>query len=132
MLTRNLLSTFGLIALLAFAGCTTPVAIDPVRSSEDVAAYRAGTFTGPINASPDRIFVEAIRIMDSEGYFRTGELHRSNQISIFARRVGDEKVTVRIRPAEEGGSNFSIRIGRGNLPESQSLYSKIRAAVKGR
>jgi hypothetical protein len=130
MLMHKLLFSLGLTALIALMGCTTPVAIDPVKSSEDTAAYRAGTFTGPINASPDRIFIQAIQIMDREGYFRTGELHRSNTISIFARRVGDEKVTVRIRPSEEGGSNISIRIGRGNLPESQSLYSKIRAAVR--
>jgi hypothetical protein len=130
MLAQKLLLSLALTAIIALMGCTTPVAIDPVHSSEDTAAYRAGTFTGPINGSPDRIFVKAIRTMDREGYFRTGELHRPNDISIFARRVGDEKVTVRIRAAEEGGSNISIRIGRGNLPESQSLYSKIRAALR--
>jgi hypothetical protein len=130
MLARKLLLTFGISAIFALLGCTTPVAIDPVHSSEDTAVYSTGTFTGPINASPERIFVQAIRVMDREGYFRTGELHRPNDITIYARRVGDEKVTVRLRAAEEGGSNISIRIGRGNLPESQSLYSKIRAAVR--
>jgi hypothetical protein len=130
MLMHKIIFSSGLIALVAMLGCTTPVAIDPVRNSEDTATYRSGTFTGPINASPERIFREAIRVMDKEGYFRTGELHRKNDISIFARRVGDAKVTVRMRVADEGGSNVSIRIGRGNLPESQSLYSKIRAAVK--
>ena len=29
------------------------------------------------------------------GYFRTGELHRETSITIYARKVGDEKVTVR-------------------------------------
>jgi hypothetical protein len=60
-------------------------------------------------------------------YFRTGELHKDNAISIYARKVGDEKITVRISqqtdPEVEEESEIRIRVGNlGNLAESQVIY----------
>ena len=124
----TLLATISLI--FAFSGCTTPVAIDPISGQEQTASFSGGTFTGPLNATPDRVFRRTIRVMDETGYFRTGEVHRENRITIYARRVGDQRVTVRIERGEETPSVISIRIGAtGNLAESQVLYAKIREAL---
>ena len=114
-----------------FAGCATPVSIDPMADQKDhTAEYRAGFFYAPIDANAGRIFRTAIRELDAMGYFRTGELHDDAQITIYARKVGDERVTVRIEQIAPGQSEIRIRVGRfGNLPESQRIYAQIRGAI---
>ena len=115
---------FFFIALLA--GCTTPVAVDPVSGQQQNAQYTAGYFYGTLNGNASTVFQTAIHIMDDLGYFRTGELHKIDHSVIYARKVGDEKVTVRITQLSPDQSEVRIRIGiLGNLPESQLLYGKI-------
>jgi hypothetical protein len=128
-----------LITLLAicasiFTGCTTPVAIDPQTGQEQLAEYRAGYFYAALDAPIGQIFKASIRELDNLNYFRTGELHKDNAISIYARKVGDEKITVRISQqtdAEvEEESEIRIRVGNlGNLAESQVIYARIRDAL---
>ena len=119
-----------LIVSLIIVGCSTPVAIDPMTSQEQTARYQAGYFYGPLNADALQSFKATIRQMDAMGYFRTGELHEDDSITIFARKVGDEKVTVRIEQVEAGLSEIRIRVGKlGNLAESQNIYAKIRDAL---
>ena len=68
--------------------------------------------------------------MDELGYFRTGEIHRNTYVNIYARKVGDQKVVVRIKQTAPAQSELRIRIGNlGNLPESQFLYASIRDAL---
>lgn len=119
-----------LLALL-FSACTTPVAINPESSSEpQTAKYRAGYFYGPVDAESHEVFRVAIRKMDELGYFRTGELHKNSSITIYARKTGDKKVTVRISQLAPGRSQIRIRYGTyGDLAESQTLYSQIRKAL---
>jgi len=124
-----------LISLLAlatvfFSACTTPVAIDPVSGQEQTAKYQAGYFYAPIDAAPLTIFRNAIRVLDENGYYRTGELHKETTITLYARKVGDGKVTVRIEHLPDGQSELRVRVGRlGNLAESQFIYAKIRDAM---
>ncbi len=125
----SLLSLLTLITVL-FSGCTTPVAIDPVSGQEQTAKYQTGYFYAPLDYDSGKIFRTAIREMDAMGYYRTGELHKDTSITIYARKVGDEKVTVRISQIAPGQSQIRIRIGTlGNLAESQVIYSKIRDAM---
>ena len=68
------------------------------------------------------------------GYFRTGELHKETAITIYARKIGDEKVTVRVSQATDpeatAQSEIRIRVGNlGNLAESQTIYAHIRDAL---
>jgi len=113
-----------------FSGCTTPVAIDPVSGSEQTAYYQAGYFVAPVDQPPVSVFKTAIREIDAMGYYRTGELHKDASITIYARKVGDEKVTVRITPLDPGTSQLRIRVGSlGDLAESQVIYAKIRDAL---
>lgn len=94
------------------------------------AEYRAGYFYAPLNAPIGEIFKTSIRELDEMGYFRTGELHKETYITIYARKIGDEKITVRAKQLAEGQSEVRIRVGKlGNLAESQAIYARIRDAL---
>lgn len=130
---NTVLAIFTLIA----AGCTTPVAIDPQSGQDQNAKFQAGYFYAPMNADIRQVFDVAIRELDAMGYYRTGELHKENYIMIYARKVGDEKVTVRLfypsansNLIESGKSAIRIRVGAfGDLAESQKIYASIRNAL---
>ena len=124
------------LGLFVLGGCTTPVAIDPATGQDQTAEFKAGFFYGPLNAPIDEVFRVAIREIDDMGYFRTGELHRETSITIYARKVGDEKVTVRAlflltqKASPQDKNMLRIRVGMlGNLPESQAIYARIRDAL---
>lgn len=124
------------LGLLLLSGCTTPVAIDPQTGMDQTASYQTGYFYGPLDAPIDKVFRTAIRELDDMGYFRTGELHRETSITIYARKVGDQKVIVKTYiPSEgeelpEGQTKLRIRVGTmGSLPESQAIYARIRNAL---
>ncbi|WP_269522228.1 DUF3568 family protein [Coraliomargarita parva] len=122
--------SLAVLAALFASACTTPVAIDPKTGQEQTARFTAGYFYGPIDAEAGTIFRTAIRQLDNMGYFRTGELHKDASITIYARKVGDEKVTVRIAQLAPGQCEMRIRVGSlGNLPESQKIYATIRDAL---
>lgn len=127
---KEILLTLLTLSALILSGCTTPVAIDPMSGEEQTAEYRVGTFYAPANASIGQVFRVAIRELDDMGYFRTGELHRDNSITIFARTTGDKKVKVQAARSEEGGTEIRIRVGRlGDLARSQKIYARIRDAL---
>ena len=131
---KAILNTVLAIFILIAAGCTTPVAIDPQTGEEQTAKYQAGYFYAPLNAEIGQVFRTAIRELDAMGYYRTGEIHNNNSITIYARKVGDKKITVKSyypHDAEEGAvSKIRIRVGSfGNLAESQTIYARIRDAL---
>ena len=122
--------TFLSICAVIITGCTTQVSVDPMSGVLKTAKYQAGFFTAPIDAPVDQIFKEAIVAVDALGYFRTGELHKATSVTVYARKVGDQKVTIRIGPPTDeeatAQSEVRIRIGvLGNLAESQAIYSRI-------
>ncbi|PXA03609.1 hypothetical protein DDZ13_11555 [Coraliomargarita sinensis] len=131
------LNTVLAIFILIAAGCTTPVAIDPQTGEQQTAKFQAGYFYAPLDADIGTVFRTAIRELDEMGYYRTGELHKEKYITIYARKVGDEKITVKsYYPsknsdlAEAGKSALRIRVGKfGNLAESQMIYARIRDAL---
>lgn len=134
---KAILNTVFASFILIAAGCSTPVAINPASSQEPTARYQAGYFYAPLDADIHQVFKTAIRELDAMGYYRTGELHQENYIMIYARKVGDEKVTLRAyypapnaKIATAGTSALRIRVGRfGDLPESQKIYARIRDAL---
>lgn len=120
----------GFVFLGLFSACTTPVAIDPLNNPEQVADYKAGYFYATLGNDAGTIFRTAINEMDELGYFRTGELHSNEAITILARKVGDQKVQVRIKQLAPEQVEIRIRIGvLGNLAESQTLYEHIKDAL---
>ena len=128
-----ILAIFTLIA----AGCTTPVAIDPKTGQQQTAKFQTGFFYAPLDADINQVFRTAIRELDEMGYYRTGELHKERYITIYARKIGDEKITVRCyypaensKLADSGQSAIRIRVGKfGDLAESQKIYAAIRDAL---
>lgn len=131
------LNIFLAIFILIAAGCTTPVAIDPQSGEQQTAKFQAGYFYAPLDADIGQVFRTAIRELDAMGYYRTGELHKEKAITIYGRKIGDEKFTVRAyypsknsKLAESGKSAIRIRVGKlGNLAESQVIYARIRGAL---
>jgi len=123
------------ICALIISGCTTPVAIDPQTGQSQTAEYRLGFFYAPLDAPLGKIFQASIAELDDMGYFRTGELHKEDAITIYARKVGDERITVRAYtplPDDtfQSQSVLRIRVGKlGNLAESQQIYARIRDAL---
>lgn len=118
------------ICAVIITGCTTQVMVDSMNGELKTAKYQAGFFTAPVDAPVDQIFKVAITAVDALGYFRTGELHKQSSVMIYARKVGDQKVTVRIGPPTDeettAQSEVRIRIGNlGNLAESQAIYDRI-------
>ncbi|MEC8333484.1 MAG: DUF3568 family protein [Verrucomicrobiota bacterium] len=118
------------ICAVIITGCTTQVVVDSMNGELKTAKYQAGFFTAPVDAPVDQIFKLAITAVDAMGYFRTGELHKQSSVMIYARKVGDQKVTVRIGPPTDeettAQSEVRIRIGNlGNLAESQAIYDRI-------
>ena len=125
----SLITLFSILFLI-FSGCTTPIAIDPQTGADQKAIFKAGFFYATIEADSSDIFRAAITKMDELGYFRTGEIHKNTYVSIYARKVGDQKVVVKIKQLAPAQSELRIRIGNlGNLPESQFLYASIRDAL---
>ncbi|ADE54129.1 DUF3568 family protein [Coraliomargarita akajimensis] len=130
----TLFTVFLALSTLFFAGCKTHVAIDPETGAEQTAVYSGGYLRGPIEGNLKEAFLRAIRELDEMGYYRTGERHGDNFIEIYARKVGDQKVVIRIRPVggdtETGAPGYTearIRVGSwGNLAESQKIYAGIR------
>ena len=122
----SLITTFLFLSI----GCRTSVAVDPFTGQEQTAIYQSGYFYATVPEDADTLFETVIRTMDKMGLLRTGEIHRDAFINIYARKVGDEKVVVRIRQVAPGKSEIRIRVGMlGSLPESQVIYAKIRDAL---
>ena len=125
-LTALLLATVVFLA----AGCRTSVATDPMVGRQQTAVYQAGFLYAYLDADADKVFRTAIRAIDNLGILRTGEVHKEDYINIFGRKVGDEKVVVRIRQVVQGQSEIRVRVGFfGNLPESQMIYAKINEEI---
>ncbi len=125
-----LIALFG-IATLFITGCETQVAVDPDTGADQTARYQAGFFFGILEGELADTFRTTIQTLDEKGYFRTGERHLKTAVSIYARKVGDEKIVVRLKQTPEAGElEVRIRVGNmGNLAESQTIFAAIREAL---
>ena len=101
--------------------------VDPKNDSTITAQYQLNTLVGSVETDMDTAFRASIAALDTLGYFRTGEVHKEDNILILSRKVGDEKVYVNVFKVSEEQSDIHIRIGIiGSLPESQALLSEIQ------
>lgn len=119
------------IAALFSTGCETQVAVDPNTGVDQTARYQAGFFFGMVEGELADTFRTTIQTLDDMGYFRTGERHEETYINIYARKVGDEKISLRLKQTpEEGILEMRIRVGNlGNLAESQTIYAHVIDAL---
>ena len=126
----KIITLLATVIVSAFAGCRTPVAIEPMTGKQQTAIYQAGYFYAKLDVDSDTVFRTAIRAIDQMGILRTGEIHGNDYVTIHGRQIGDKKILVRIRPISSDQSEVRVRVGTiGNLPESQMIYAKIRDAL---
>ena len=117
------LATFFLVA------CQS-VTVNPKNDSSSTARYQLNSLVSVFETDTDSAFRASIQALDLLGYFRTGEIHGELETSVFARKVGDEKIVVRITELSPEQSQISIRVGMiGNLPESQIILAEIEDII---
>ena len=117
------LATFFLVA------CQS-VTVNPKNDSSSTARYQLNSLVSVFETDTDSAFRASIQALDLLGYFRTGEIHGELETSVFARKVGDEKIIVKITELSPEQSQVSVRIGLvGNMPESQVILAEIEDMI---
>jgi hypothetical protein len=114
------------ICIISFFLVSCQVAVDPKNNAGATAYYQANTLIATVETDVDTAFRASIQALDSLNYFRTGEVHKEEFTTILSRKVGDERVVVKISKITPEQSQIQVRIGIvGNLPESQSIIAEI-------
>ena len=117
------LATFFLVA------CQS-VTVNPKNDSSSTAKYQINSLISVFETDSDTAFRASIQALDLLGYFRTGEIQGELETSIFARKVGDVKIVVKITELSSEQSQVSVRIGLvGDMPESQVILAEIEDMI---
>ena len=117
------LATFFLVA------CQS-VTVNPKNDSSSTARYQLNSLVSVFETDTDSAFRASIQALDLLGYFRTGEIRGELETSVFARKVGDVKIIVKITELSPEQSQVSVRIGLvGNMPESQVILAEIEDMI---
>lgn len=120
-----------LLASFFLVACQS-VTVNPKNDSSSTAKYQLNALITVFETDTDTAFRASIQALDILGYFRTGEKHNESEIFVFARKVGDEKIVVRITEISPEQSQVSVRIGTiGNMPESQVILAEIEDSILG-
>ena len=117
------LATFFLVA------CQS-VTVNPKNDSSSTARYQLNSLVSVFETDTDSAFRASIQALDLLGYFRTGEIQSELETYVFARKVGDVKIIVKITELSPKQSQISVRIGLvGNMPESQVILAEIEDMI---
>lgn len=117
------LATFFLVA------CQS-VTVNPKNDSSSTAKYQLNSLVSVFETDSDSAFRASIQALDLLGYFRTGEIRGELETSVFARKVGDIKIIIKITELSPEQSQVSVRIGLvGNMPESQVILAEIEDMI---
>ncbi len=120
-------------AAIPFTGCTTKTHV-PENAQSPISDWNSvmGTLTIYYpQSSMEEVFNATKKGLDEIKYFRTGETPAKDRISVFARAVGDVKVTVdiavRVDVKTKAKTTYAvISYGTwGNLAESQKIAGVI-------
>lgn len=132
-MTTSVIRSITLFTLASFflVACQS-LTVNPKNDSSTTAKYQLNSLISVFETDSDTAFRATIQALDLLGYFRTGELHGEIETSVFARKVGDEKIVVKIIELTPEQSEIHIRIGLiGNLPESQVILAEIEDIILG-
>ena len=122
------ISTLGLAAFF-LVSCQS-VTVNPKNDSSSTAKYQINSLISVFETDSDTAFRASIQALDLLGYFRTGEIRGELETSIFARKVGDVKIVVKITELSSEQSQVSVRIGLvGDMPESQVILAEIEDMI---
>lgn len=130
-MTTSAIRFISTLALASFflVACQS-ITVNPKNNASSTAKYQINALVSVFETDTDTAFRASIQSLDLLGYFRTGEIHGELETSIFARKVGDEKIAVRITELSPEQSQISIRVGMiGNLPESQIILAEIEDII---
>lgn len=120
-----------LLASFFLVACQS-VTVNPKNDSSSTAKYQLNALVSVFETDTDTAFRASIQALDILGYFRTGETHDERETFVFARKVGDKKIVVRITELSPEQSQVSVRIGLiGNMPESQVILAEIEESILG-
>ena len=125
-----------LLASFILVACQS-VTVNPKNDSSSTAQYHLNTLVSVFETDTNSAFRASIQALDILGYFRTGEIRDENvndtlQTSVFARKVGDEKIVIKITELSAEQSQISVRVGiLGNMPESQVILAEIEDILLG-
>lgn len=130
-MTTSVIRFISTLALASFflVACQS-LTVNPKNNSSTTAQYQLNALISVFETDTDTAFRASIQALDLLGYFRTGEIHSELETSVFARKVGDEKIVVKIINLSPEQSQVSIRVGMiGNLPESQVILAEIEDMI---
>ena len=130
-MTTSVIRFISTLALASFflVACQS-LTVNPKNKSSTTAQYQRNALISVFETDTDTAFRATIQALDLLGYFRTGEIHGELETSVFARKVGDEKIVVKIINLSPEQSQVSIRVGMiGNLPESQVILAEIEDMI---
>jgi len=130
-MTTSAIRFISTLALASFflVACQS-ITVNPKNNASSTAKYQINALVSVFETDTDTAFRASIQSLDLLGYFRTGEIHGELETSVFARKVGDEKIVVRITELSPEQSQISIRVGMiGNLPESQIILAEIEDII---
>ncbi|MDG1701741.1 MAG: DUF3568 family protein [Opitutae bacterium] len=130
-MTTSVIRFISTLALASFflVACQS-LTVNPKNNSSTTAQYQLNALISVFETDTDTAFRASIQALDLLGYFRTGEIHGELETSVFARKVGDEKIVVKIIKLSPEQSQVSIRVCMiGNLPESQVILAEIEDMI---
>ena len=130
-MTTSVIRFISTLALAAFflVACQS-VTVNPKNDSSSTAKYQLNSLISVFETDTDSAFRASIQALDLLGYFRTGEIRGDIETSVFARKVGDVKIVVKITEISPEQSQVSVRIGLiGDMPESQVILAEIEDMI---
>ena len=130
-MTTSAIRFISTLALATFflVSCQS-VTVNPKNDSSSTARYQLNSLVSVFETDTDSAFRASIQALDLLGYFRTGEIRGELETSVFARKVGDVKIIVKITELSPEQSQVSVRIGLvGNMPESQVILAEIEDMI---
>ena len=118
-----------LIASFFLAACQS-LTVNPKNNLSTTAKYQLNSLISTFETDSETAFRAGIQALDVLGYFRTGEIRGEIDTFVFARKVGDEKIVVKITSLSPTQTKVNVRIGlAGNLPESQVILAEIEDLI---
>ena len=130
-MTTSVIRFISILALATFflVACQS-ITVNPKNVSSSTAKYQLNSLVSVFETDTDSAFRASIQALDLLGYFRTGEIQSELETYVFARKVGDVKIIVKITELSPKQSQISVRIGLvGNMPESQVILAEIEDMI---
>ncbi|HVU38221.1 MAG TPA: DUF3568 family protein [Opitutales bacterium] len=125
-----------LACTLAFAGCSSEVAVSPKGAPIASSSYNMvtgdRTLSGDVKGDVTSVFHATNRALDNLKYYRVKEnLAKKDSAYVYARGLMDVYVEVDIVPSKIAGMmTLSVTLDNGSQPDTQAIYAAILDQLK--